>query len=129
MNKIEESVQAFNEGYCCSQAILSIYGESLNLNQELALKMSIPFCGGMGIKSVCGALTGALMVIGIKEGVPLKGSENRVNVKSLVIKYIEKFKEEYGTIICEELLKIEDGSTLCPKIVRSSAKILESLIY
>ena len=50
MNKIEESVQAFNEGYCCSQAILSIYGESLNLNRELALKISVPFCGGMGIK-------------------------------------------------------------------------------
>ncbi len=40
MSKVEEAVSCFNEGFMCSQALLSTYGEQFCLDRETALKVS-----------------------------------------------------------------------------------------
>ena len=53
----------------CSLAILSTYAEDLGLDREVALKAAAGFGGGMGrMAGTCGAVTGALMVLGLKHG-------------------------------------------------------------
>src|SRR4030066_1594155 len=48
VNKMEMAASLFNEGFNCSQALLTAYGVELGLNREVALKIASAFGGGMG---------------------------------------------------------------------------------
>ena len=92
---------------------------------------------------VCGAVTGALMLIGLKHGKHIE-DDNKAKEKTneLTNKYIGKFKKEYGSIICKDLLKLdlsieeeaqkarESGifKTLCPLLVKRSVELVEEVL-
>jgi C_GCAxxG_C_C family probable redox protein len=63
MDEVEHAVSCFKDGFSCSQAVLSAYGEQFGLDREMALKVSGAFGGGMGhLGETCGAVTGAFML-------------------------------------------------------------------
>ena len=67
--RAEEAVACFKSDFSCSQAVFSVYAEQLGLDKQVALKISCAFGGGMArMAETCGAVTGALMVIGLKHG-------------------------------------------------------------
>ncbi len=66
MDRVETALSRFQEGFSCSQAILSTYGEEVGLARSLGLKLAAGFGGGMA--ETCGAVTGAFMVVGLKHG-------------------------------------------------------------
>ena len=68
MGKVEQAVERFKSGFNCSQAVLGSYCEQFGLDCEKAYKVATGFGGGMHIDSVCGAVTGAFMVLGLKYG-------------------------------------------------------------
>ncbi len=50
----------------CAQAIMRTYASELGLDEDLAAKLACNFGGGMKCGSVCGAITGGIMVLGAK---------------------------------------------------------------
>ncbi len=59
----------FMEGYNCSQAVVGAWAEDIGLDSETAYKIASGFGGGIGrMREVCGAFTGAVMVLGLKFG-------------------------------------------------------------
>lgn len=137
MNKVEEAVKTFKSGFNCSQSIISTYAPDLGLNRESALLISSGFGGGLGrTGEVCGAVTGAIMALGLKYGFTTFSNEAKEIVYSIVREYIARFKEENGSILCRELLGAdintpegrEKAHTICPKLVRDSAEILEEML-
>ena len=64
MTRQEKAVKYFRDGFHCSQAVLVSYAEECGLTEEQALKLGSCFGGGMRRGEVCGACTGALMVLG-----------------------------------------------------------------
>ena len=69
---MEKSIKAksrFENGYACSQAVLSTLSPELGLDENTAFKVASAFGGGMVRHGeVCGAVTGALMALGLKYG-------------------------------------------------------------
>jgi C_GCAxxG_C_C family probable redox protein len=144
MNKVERAVSCFNDGFSCSQVVLSTYGEQFGLDRETALKVAGAFGGGMGHRGeTCGAVTGALMVIGLQYGqTRVEDKEPKKKTYRLVKEFAEQFKVRNGSINCTELLGCDlstpEGmqrakerdlfTTLCPKFVQDAAEILEGLI-
>jgi C_GCAxxG_C_C family probable redox protein len=144
MNHSDQATKSFKEGFNCSQAVLSVFAEELNLDKDLALKVSCGFGGGMArMGETCGAVTGALMAIGLKYGkTNLIEDEARVNTYSKVNEFVEEFKSRNNTIVCKELLgcvistpegaKIASEknlhSTVCPKFVADASEILEKIL-
>jgi C_GCAxxG_C_C family probable redox protein len=144
MSGVEEAVSCFNEGFMCSQAVLSAYSGQFGLDRETALKVSAAFGGGMGrMGEICGAVTGAFMVIGLKYGrTAVQDTQSHENTNRLVKEFVDRFKSLNGSIICRELLGCDlstpDGlktfvekklrDTLCPKFVRDAADIVEQLL-
>ncbi|MGC8971214.1 MAG: C-GCAxxG-C-C family protein [bacterium] len=105
MNKVEEVVKTFESGFNCSQAVISTYAPDLGLKRELALLVSSGFGGGLGrIGEVCGAVTGAIMALGLKYGFTTFSSEAKEEVHNIVREYIARFKEKNSSILCRELL-------------------------
>ncbi|MBI5236814.1 MAG: C_GCAxxG_C_C family protein [Deltaproteobacteria bacterium] len=140
MEKVEQAVSSFKNGLNCSQALLSAYSEKLGLDKETALKLASCFGGGMGCAGeTCGAITGALMVIGLRHG---KTGVRQDKAYSVVKEFVERFKERNGASLCRELLRCDISTdegmkkaqkeglftSICPRLVKDAAEIVEGLL-
>ena len=144
MNNVERAVSCFNNGFSCSQAVLSTYAKLFGLDRDHALKVASAFGGGMGnLGKTCGAVTGAFMVIGLKYGQTAADDiEPKNKTYRLVKEFAAKFKARNGSINCTELLGCDlstpEGmqrateqnlfTTRCPTFVQTAAEILEELL-
>lgn len=102
----EKAMQLFKSGYNCSQAVLCAYTVELGLPEETAIRISSGFGGGMGrLREVCGAVTGAFMVLDLRFG---SENPNDRQVKSeqyaRIQRFAKAFEQENGSYICRELL-------------------------
>lgn len=133
----------FSKGYYCSQAVLAAFTNELGMITEQALKVSACFGGGMCKAEVCGACTGALMVLGLKYGMYKDGDfESQQTANSYAVRFLEEFAEKNGSYICRELLDCDistaEGKAYarekglfaehCPKLIESAVLIAEKLI-
>lgn len=143
MSKPEDAVLVFNKGYNCSQAVLSAFCEELGLDKELAFKISCGFGGGMQQGEVCGAVTGAIMTIGLKYGQSAADDKDSKKRAYMIVKeFSTSFKNINNSIICKELLGCdlslegvgkyasESGlfDKICPKLIKDSVEILEDIL-
>ena len=63
-------------GFTCSSAVFSSFSEALGLHPETAKKISCGFGAGISkTGNICGAVSGAIMVIGLKFGKAKEGDE------------------------------------------------------
>ncbi len=142
--KSEQAVNCFNEGFCCSQAALSVYIEEFGLCRETALKIACGFGGGMGRMALtCGVVTGVFMVIGLKYGnVDANEKEIKEKAYGLVREFARRFEKRNGSSICKELLGCDISGpeglksakdnglfdSVCPGLVRDAVEILEEML-
>ncbi len=146
MSKAEKAVETFKKGYNCSQSVFSTYAEDFNLNKDLALLIGSGLGGGVGRTGrICGAVSGAVLVLGLKYGFfkeeEINSGKERVYGK--VKEFLKKFEEVHGSIDCVDLLGgvnigTEEGlkkakeenlfGTICPKYVENACKILEEML-
>jgi C_GCAxxG_C_C family probable redox protein len=142
MDKVQEAVSTFQEGFNCSQAIVRTYGPQYGLSQLDSLRVSCGFGGGMRRGDTCGAVTGALMVLGLRYG-PKDVSDTTAknDVYPRVTEFRSRFESRSGYINCRDLLgcdisteegmkKAEENNlfeTVCPKMVQTAAEILEEM--
>lgn len=138
---VEEALKLFSEGYHCSQSVFGAFCEDFGLQRETALKIACPFGGGIGgYGRTCGALTGAIMVIGLKYGSSSsKDFEARTLSRSKSRQLIELFEKKHGSSMCNELVGFDrsnlSGSELmarmpffystCPKFLETVVSYLE----
>lgn len=140
---VDQCVDCFKKGINCTQAVVSAYGPQFGLDREAALKVAAAFGSGMGMGETCGAVTGGLMVIGLKhakvKGIALLSKEKTADVAH---EFISKFKARHGTVVCRELLGCDVSTSeglktakqekhfkqRCPGYVKDAAEILEELL-
>ena len=106
----EKAVQHFQNGYNCAQSVLlslyeQLYPEGKN---ELIPKIAAGFGGGIGrCGSVCGALTGSIMAIGIKDAVNQAGVEKRAQTYADAKALYKLFEKQNGSTSCRDLIKYD----------------------
>ncbi|MFX1284169.1 MAG: C-GCAxxG-C-C family protein [Promethearchaeota archaeon] len=143
MNNVENAVSCFKTKFNCSQAIFSTYGPKLGIDRGSCLKIAEIFGGGMAyMGNVCGAVTGAFMVIGLKYGRKRDNDEQaKEKAYDAATRFVEEFKTRNGTIMCRELIDFDLSTPeqrelareknifdKCQKFVQDSAEILEKII-
>jgi C_GCAxxG_C_C family probable redox protein len=142
MTNATQAVDLFLNGLTCSQAVLTVFGEPYGLDTELAQKLGLPLGGGMARQGrTCGAVTAAVLVIGLAKDGEDKAEAKRIAFSS-VQGFFRRFEALHGTTECKDLLgadisteegmkKIQDEklfTTVCPVFVRDAANILEELL-
>ena len=107
----QKAVEYFKEGYNCAQSVFLAYAEDFGFDKETALKLSSSFGGGMGrLREVCGAVTSMFAIAGLKYGyISPNDDELKAKHYELIQNLAQKFKTEHKTIICSQLLGLEDG--------------------
>ena len=109
MSEKDRAVALFKEGYNCSQSVFVAFAHRFDIDEETAKKISAGLGGGLGrMREVCGAVSGAAMVIG-SICAPTDGKDSDIKQKNyeLVREFARRFTEENGSIICRELLGLE----------------------
>ena len=147
LDKKELAAQYHARGYGCAQSVLAPYAPDYDLTEELALKLGTGFGSGMGrMCEVCGALTGAFMVLGLKYGKVNTdgnryGNETETTYK-LVAELAQKFATRNGSIYCRELIGhdlsdpaerakvVEAGlfKTTCGNCIHDAMELLEEVM-
>ncbi|MDD6038313.1 MAG: C-GCAxxG-C-C family protein [bacterium] len=143
MTHKEKALDYFGRKFHCSQAVLAAYADECGLSEEQALKLGSCFGSGMRKGEVCGACTGALMVLGLLYG---QFDENDLKSRQLTNKLndrmMERFAEVSGSYVCNELLKCDITTPegleyvkqnnlfveFCPKMVANAVDVLEEII-
>ena len=140
----KKSADFFAEGFNCAQSVLTSHAAQFGLEPETALKVSAAFGAGMGRKGeVCGAVTGALMAIGLASG-PTSASDKEAKERTyqLAHRLLDKFTQKNGSILCRELLGCQMDNaeelararqqglftTICPRLVVEASEILDKLL-
>ena len=104
----EKAATRFLEGYNCAQSVLLTMFEHWNGENELIPKIATAFGGGIGrCGSVCGALTGGVMALGIKYGTNEPSLEKRLKVYKLAQKFYKRFEKQHGSVLCRELIRYD----------------------
>jgi C_GCAxxG_C_C family probable redox protein len=144
MGRTERAVNCFQKGFNCAQAVFSAYGPELGLDRKAAYRIAQAFGGGIARRGeICGAVTGAFLVLGLKYGrTRAKDEEAKERTYALVLDFIRKFEQAYGSLQCRELLGVDLSTpqgrkeaekkklhdTLCTKFIASAIEILEGLL-
>ena len=139
----EKAVDYFNRKFHCSQAVLAAFAPECGLTEEQALKLGACFGSGMRKGEVCGACTGALMVLGSLYGQYDKADpESRERANKVNDLMMEGFAKKCGSYICNDLLKCDISTPegrkfaldnnlfteFCPIMVANAVDVLEEII-
>ena len=69
MNRKEQAMAYFKEGYNCAQAVFLAFLDLTGFDEKTALRLAAPFGGGLvRQREVCGAVSGMCMAAGILFG-------------------------------------------------------------
>lgn len=141
LNKTE-IVRLFRSGTNCAQIVSSRYAKDLAMNMDLCMRLASPFGGGCFRGGICGAVSGALLVIGLHYGQGGPMYEGEDVLKEKVTTFQKIFEERTGNLICRELTgydfsqegqfqqALEAGVLYerCPVFVAIALEILEDIL-
>lgn len=126
---VEERVQLaqtfHNQGYNCAQAVACAFADQVDVEEGAIFRATEAFGLGMGdMQSVCGAVSGAQLIAGLKNsGGPDQMTKGRTYkiAKSMG----EAFRIKNGSSLCKELKGIETGTMLrsCPGCIEDMVRI------
>jgi len=144
MTKSDDALEDFKNGFTCSSAVFSAFSEEMGLDRKTAKKIACGFGAGVSkTGNMCGAVSGAIMVIGLKYGKTKRGDNAATDkTRETVQKFIQDFTRRNGSINCTELLgytltkpeeyeKARDNKlfvTKCPDLVGDAVLILEKIL-
>lgn len=144
-NHSKRAMELFKEGYNCSQSVIGAFAEELGMDFETAVRLSSSFGGGMGrLREVCGAVTGMFMAAGLKYGYSNPDADQTKKEHYQRIQLLaQQFKEANGSIICRDLLALQEGASVptpekrteqyyqtrpCVELVGHAAELMEEYL-
>ncbi len=107
---VEKAIKNFQSGYNCAESVLLALYEHVEPEgkSDLVPKIAGGFGGGIGrCGSVCGALTGSIMAVGIMYASNEKGVEKRAKAYSNAKTLLKQFEQQHGTTLCRDLIKFD----------------------
>ena len=129
MDKKEQAICLHDKLFNCAQSVLVPFSDYTGLDEKTALSISGGFGAGAAVGELCGAVSGAIMVIGyLQSFIKENDAEGKKKLYALVREFNKEFKNRYGYLTCRDLKDPEKGRTPCPELITGSVELLEELI-
>lgn len=106
MNRFEKAFALHEQGYNCAQAVIGAYADKIGIGEQEAYSIGAGFGGGAGTGELCGAVSGAVMVLGLLTPVDMNdpvGSKKRT--AALGKEFQKRFVEKFRHLRCHDLLR------------------------
>ncbi|MBQ5592501.1 MAG: C_GCAxxG_C_C family protein [Clostridia bacterium] len=145
--RTQRAVELFKSGFNCSQSVFAAFAGEFGMDEETALRVSAGLGGGVGrAREVCGAVSGAAMLVGFKHGaVSGDDAEAKQKCYEVVQQIIAEFKKNNPSIVCRELLALGEGENTnpapeartesyykkrpCVQLVEDAARAVEKVLF
>jgi C_GCAxxG_C_C family probable redox protein len=141
MTKAEDAVALFQQGFNCSQAILSVFAPDFGLDRDMARRISQGFGAGIArTDKICGSLSGAIMLIGLRYG-GIRADDVAAKEKTYAVvgEFLQEFKTHHGSLACTDLLGYnlsdqkqfaaakthKEAMERCPAFIRDAVELVE----
>jgi C_GCAxxG_C_C family probable redox protein len=140
----DRTLELFAGGFNCAQSVFAGCAPGLGLPEEVALKVSCAFGGGIArTAELCGAVSGALLVIGLRHG---RGTLAYVDARDLTYelsrRLLDRFRRQEGSLICRDLLGSDISTAeglaearsknfhadICPRYLAAAVTILGEVL-
>lgn len=133
-----------NKALNCAQKVFGAFCEQYGIPRDQGIQMAGALGGGLRAGEACGALVGALLVVGLKYGTADTDDSIQKGLCDERAKEIAfKFKEMNGHIPCRDLLGIDTSlgdnrskakdmglfNDICPQIIENTVELLEEMGY
>ena len=141
-SKSEFATTQLAGGLGCAASVLLSFCEDYGLDSKKAARLACGLGGGCASGEICGAVSGAILVVGLKFGQETaEDMDAKTECRSHVKRFIEIFRENNNALTCRDLLGcdhtteegfavyLEKRGTVCPALVKSAVEILEELGY
>jgi C_GCAxxG_C_C family probable redox protein len=121
---------------CCSEALLLVLNHGFNggLSSEQARQLGAGFCGGMGEAGcTCGALSGAIMGLGLLVGPHSKDGLRKKRFRQLARTMHDRFHGKFSSTCCRVLISEFDRNDkarthFCAELTSFTAEIAAQLL-
>ena len=115
--RMERANSYHDRGFNCSQSVLAAFTDVTGLSEEESFRVAAGFGRGAGTGELCGALSGAIMVLSMATAMdptdPVTGKKQAVARSKELQK---RFSERFSHLRCRELLAEKyDPATVAPK--------------
>ncbi|MBQ4113937.1 C_GCAxxG_C_C family protein [bacterium] len=125
------AAEYFQNGFSCSESLIKWAIDEKLVPEEL-LPVATPFSGGMGVGCLCGAISGAQMIIGSQFGRDNKYG-NEMIARSKAKEFIQKFTEMHKATCCRVLTRGLDMASPerkahCVNMVDDCQKLVEEVL-
>ncbi len=111
MDRVTKAEELFKSGYNCAQSVIGAFCDDLGLDFDTTMKISEGFGGGFGrMRLTCGAVSSMAMVAGMMLSRGADEGDSRGVVYEKVHKMADEFRELNGTIICGDLLGLNESN-------------------
>ena len=142
-DKAKKAEELFLSGYNCAQSVFCAFCEDFGIDFEVGLKMTSSMGGGLGrLREVCGAVSSMFLLVGLKRGyIENNNDEIKANHYKLIQDLADEFKNEFGSILCRNLLGEDRGSYIpdkrteeyyktrpCTEFIKYAANLTEKII-
>lgn len=102
--KVVESAKSYAaKGFLCSESVLLAISNWLEIRSELIPKIATGFGAGIGgSSSICGAISGAIMALGLKFGRDEPKKQEKPSYW-FASQFLQRFQKEFGSTMCRQL--------------------------
>ena len=99
----------YKNGYNCGQALVVAFADRYGFSKEQASQITAAFGGGLGRQRLtCGAVMGMGVLAGLEDGNSVPEEKDKIRTTFSAIQMMtEKFKEQYGSATCGEILGLK----------------------
>ena len=137
----EMAATVFSQNFNCSQSVFLAFAPQFGLDRETALKLASPFGGGVARRGeVCGAVTGALLALGLVRGAELPAGKEEIY--RLSQEFMRLFEQKHNAVLCRYLIDCDLSTpagyqsaaekrvftTICPVLVQDAVEIVQKLL-
>ncbi len=137
----ERARNYFDQTYNCSQSVFSAFTPLQGIDEKTALRLAAPFGGGFARQGhVCGAVTGALLVLGLTRGKEIPAGKGEIYTLSQ--EFIRRFEAKHGSLLCRSLIDFDISTPegyqnasesgvfkkVCPRLIETAVEVVQEML-
>lgn len=132
MDKKELAIALHDKKFNCCQAVACAFAKEAETEEALLFRMGEGFGLGMGgMEATCGALSGAIMLAGLKNSDGnTEAPSTKQDTYALSREMVKRFQEKTGSTVCKELKGVETGTVLCscPDCICKGVEVVQEVL-
>ncbi len=133
MTKMELASQFHSKNYNCAQSVACVFADEVGVDKKTLFKANEGFGAGGGTgEGICGALSAAIMIAGLKNSsANLDSPDSKAATMKISSKLVKNFKNRVGDLTCKVIKGNNPEHKVlcsCDDCIKHGVKLVEEFV-